>query len=400
MDSPSSARSPHDATTAAALLGSLLSPSVRSAAGQNQSHGLAALAATAPTVTSHPEHFESCRPLNSSEISELDVVSGRGGKINKLPGNSHFRKLCEEHKKEYYLAKRTDQRAVAKAVVNQITSEGGRFLKQGEDKITFSPMTYAEAVEKTFQRIREKIEVWAKENGIVKLNVKPRPVSQRVHIPKRPIKTIPSAPVPHAKRRITIKVNTPTRLASAFPKSTTRPVGPSIPNQPQKLALVSENDILMDPVNASIIEAFSPDNDHTAIDESNALIPINPDDSFMPLPRPQFATPFVANPVLFNPVPIHPPVSDETRIPLQTSQQKAHFLGLHHALMSTNTIMSNSSGERNAAITPEEAEQLPRHHARHSLDDTVAQFRPIEIHRNIEAHRQLEWGDPSANASR
>jgi hypothetical protein len=64
-----------------------------------------------------------------------DVLLGRGSGSNDYEGNVMFRSLVEERKREYLSAvtTREDKNRIAQEIFDQITMNGGRFLKK-EDK--------------------------------------------------------------------------------------------------------------------------------------------------------------------------------------------------------------------------------------------------------------------------
>lgn len=82
-----------------------------------------------PRVNVHPGHGGIITSLNKN-----DVLSGRGGRVNKNPGNVTFRLVAEGYKREY-LDPRTPKLSkahVAARLVAQIRSSNppGRFLME------------------------------------------------------------------------------------------------------------------------------------------------------------------------------------------------------------------------------------------------------------------------------
>lgn len=79
-----------------------------------------------PKINIHPGHGGLISVLNDN-----DVISGRGGYANNLPGNITYRKIVESYK-HVYLDPRTRKLAkvhVAARLVAQVRRSGGRFLK-------------------------------------------------------------------------------------------------------------------------------------------------------------------------------------------------------------------------------------------------------------------------------
>lgn len=91
-----------------------------------------------------------------------DVVLGRGNGIAVLPGNKKFRGIVNGHKKQYHGAPRSEKNLVTKAVVEIIRANGGHFLERvksyGHDlnAAEYREVSYAKALEKTCQALREK----------------------------------------------------------------------------------------------------------------------------------------------------------------------------------------------------------------------------------------------------
>jgi Neuregulin intracellular region len=101
-----------------------------------------------------------------TELSQHDVLSGRGGATNSYRGNRAFRTLVKEYQPQYLQAKKRDKPAVATIVVDLVRQQGGRFLRrcsfaeQRLDAASMGPVVWVDigddrAREKTCQALRE-----------------------------------------------------------------------------------------------------------------------------------------------------------------------------------------------------------------------------------------------------
>lgn len=84
----------------------------------------------------------------TADYCEFDVLSGRGGGTNVHPGNRDFRDLINKYRTIYLKAKKNDKPAISRAIVKQIRSKGGRFLKKEKGGLYFE-IGDAQAREKT-----------------------------------------------------------------------------------------------------------------------------------------------------------------------------------------------------------------------------------------------------------
>ena len=69
------------------------------------------------------------RPLSAQyilDLSDYDVVCGRGGAINKVPGNIRFRRLINEYRNQYMNALKIEKPMIVRHVLDRI--KPGRFL--------------------------------------------------------------------------------------------------------------------------------------------------------------------------------------------------------------------------------------------------------------------------------
>lgn len=67
------------------------------------------------------------------EITDNDVLLGRGGLSNRHPGNIVYRQHILEHQREYKLLKTDEKTEMSKAVVAWVKKRRGRFLKRDEN---------------------------------------------------------------------------------------------------------------------------------------------------------------------------------------------------------------------------------------------------------------------------
>jgi len=91
----------------------------------------------------------------SDGVTPFDVLSGRGGGTNNHPGNQVFRRLCDERRPKYVLARKMEKREIARSIVAAVRSRGGRFLKKNEKTGEWFDIGDAKATSKTSQALRE-----------------------------------------------------------------------------------------------------------------------------------------------------------------------------------------------------------------------------------------------------
>jgi len=102
---------------------------------------------------------------------DVDVLCGRGGLINKHPGNVVYRKIVDYNKPFYQSVHKKHRILVSQSIVQSILNFGGRFMimEKGKD---WTEIGFKRAVQKTSQALRERIteeekkkEEEKKENG-------------------------------------------------------------------------------------------------------------------------------------------------------------------------------------------------------------------------------------------
>lgn len=130
------------------------------------------------------------------DIQSTDVMCGRGGAANKH--NSHFRLVVDQYKAEYLKSKKNDKREIAKSIVDDISSKGGRFLRKVEEQSGgyWVQLDAKKAIEKTLQALREGLEV-RKSNSGSDGSLSKRRKSQKSHVDKNQTQDF-SFPLPTA----------------------------------------------------------------------------------------------------------------------------------------------------------------------------------------------------------
>jgi len=91
---------------------------------------------------------------DGTDVNDQDVLFGRGGVTNSHPGNRNYRSMVRNLQREYLDAPKLKKAAVAMRVVEQVYSQGGKFLV--EDDGEWIEVEKEKAREKTSQALREK----------------------------------------------------------------------------------------------------------------------------------------------------------------------------------------------------------------------------------------------------
>ena len=89
------------------------------------------------------------------EVTGRDVKFGRGGGTNRHPGNLFFRKLVEDAKPAYMLAKKAEKGQISRSIVSTIRSRGGRWLRFDRHRDLWEEVGDDEAAKKVSQALRE-----------------------------------------------------------------------------------------------------------------------------------------------------------------------------------------------------------------------------------------------------
>jgi hypothetical protein len=97
--------------------------------------------------------------MDTSTVTEpkiVDVLCGRGGKVNNHPGNVIFRRVVAFNKAYYQSVHKRNRILVSQSIVQAIINHGGRFLIMGpKGKKCWIPIDFKKAVQKTSQALRE-----------------------------------------------------------------------------------------------------------------------------------------------------------------------------------------------------------------------------------------------------
>lgn len=94
-------------------------------------------------------------PIPKSEVTEKDVLFGRGGGTNRHRGNMYFRDLVSESQPRYLQARKLEKTAISKTIIAHIRSRKGRFLKWNPGTDLWEDVGDRKAVEKASQALRE-----------------------------------------------------------------------------------------------------------------------------------------------------------------------------------------------------------------------------------------------------
>jgi hypothetical protein len=93
---------------------------------------------------------------NLTTPREADVLCGRGGLINKHPGNIVYRKVVDYNKPYYQSVQKKHRILVSQSIVQTILNNRGRFLILGSRGGTWMEIGFKRAVQKTSQALRER----------------------------------------------------------------------------------------------------------------------------------------------------------------------------------------------------------------------------------------------------
>ena len=107
-------------------------------------------------VPSHANHRRLIDQSRDIEPTVDDVLFGKGGKINKNPGNIQFRAKALELRSWYESCKTNDEKThISNVLLESVTSQGHRFLEKGEDGLWHEVIGNG-ARKKASQALREK----------------------------------------------------------------------------------------------------------------------------------------------------------------------------------------------------------------------------------------------------
>lgn len=102
--------------------------------------------------------IETTQP-NHSCVGPHDVLLGRGGATNNHGGNHNFRLLVAANQAEYLKARKHEKVFIARRIVAEVQSRGGKFLQSGFSKDRWEEVSDKRAQEKTSQALREGLDV-------------------------------------------------------------------------------------------------------------------------------------------------------------------------------------------------------------------------------------------------
>jgi hypothetical protein len=99
--------------------------------------------------------------VDDSELTDNDVLCGRGGGTNSYIGNRNYRAIVQSYQPEYLKARRKDKPLMARDLVKVIREKGGRFLKRDSTTRKWNDIGDEKAESKTGQALREGLDVRA-----------------------------------------------------------------------------------------------------------------------------------------------------------------------------------------------------------------------------------------------
>lgn len=104
------------------------------------------------------------------DVTEMDVILGRGMGYQDRPGNRRMRAIVGRHKDRYQKMGLTEKRHLVEEVYNEVTRDGARFLhKQGRDE-GFTIVTMPVSLQKVRNLLRCKHTCSKKMTGSIKTN--------------------------------------------------------------------------------------------------------------------------------------------------------------------------------------------------------------------------------------
>jgi hypothetical protein len=106
--------------------------------------------------------------LTVKEPSREDVLFGRGGGTNFHQGNMHYRAKIKSKQRDYINARqRAIKTIIISDIIEQVHTEGGRFLKQDDKDKLWYEVDEKEVKKKTSQTLREGAPLLLREGMIV-----------------------------------------------------------------------------------------------------------------------------------------------------------------------------------------------------------------------------------------
>ena len=110
-----------------------------------------------------PIHPCSTTPVldSASQMTDNDVLCGRGGGTNSQMGNRRYRALVRDFQPTYLMARRREKPLMARSVVLVVRRRGGRFLRRDDVDGRLYEVGDEKAEAKTSQALREGLDVRA-----------------------------------------------------------------------------------------------------------------------------------------------------------------------------------------------------------------------------------------------
>jgi len=113
-----------------------------------------------PVQTTKIEDFShikdaASKPPEFFEVTDKDVLFGRGGKSNHHPGNKMYRDEVKNLQDWYKSCSKSEKTQISNLLVERITSYGGRFLKQDVRSKKWYAVSAVVARKKASQGLRE-----------------------------------------------------------------------------------------------------------------------------------------------------------------------------------------------------------------------------------------------------
>ena len=140
----------------------LMSP--RKGSHNSSSTGAAKSSTEQLVVIDEPRDEVSLESRNARIVSTLslshtliqDILCGRGGVSNNHVGNEWYRRLIQANRPLYRACPKHTKLLIAKAIVQAVEQQGGRFLEKEKQTGKWQRIEYKRAVDKTSQGLRER----------------------------------------------------------------------------------------------------------------------------------------------------------------------------------------------------------------------------------------------------
>ena len=90
----------------------------------------------------------------TGKFTDVDVLLGRGGRVNQHPGNQAYLQEKERMQDRYFSTTKDNKKEISQELVDWVHARGGRFLKQDDDKRWYD-VNNTDARKKASQTLRE-----------------------------------------------------------------------------------------------------------------------------------------------------------------------------------------------------------------------------------------------------